>query len=125
MDDHRESEFIGTLNLRNLRQVYQSRTEADHYIVRQISKNQVYEARVSKHNVETLADHLQWKRVAVDDVDDMVEDGDIDGLNLRFPYGYKRGYELQEILVVMCVLGLARMEKEGNGFRYFVRGEQQ
>jgi|GEM_PF-4907828 len=114
-------EYIGKLKLRNERRIYKSASDRRQFIVRQIRDNDVtHERKVPKHNVTTLAHHLSKKKVAVTDVDEMVDEGKIPHLNLDYQYGYQRRFELQDILAVLCVLGLAHTEKQGNGFRYYI-----
>ncbi|MGB9866686.1 MAG: hypothetical protein ACPLPR_02075 [Bacillota bacterium] len=111
---------LGSFTLRNEYEVYVSAEAPDIYIVRQHSKSQVFEHHVLKGNVRLLQRGLGGRAVTVDNVLDKIQQGDIPGLRL-YCYGYKKRFEVQNILVVLCVLGLATAEKQGRGFVYWIR----
>ncbi|ADI00874.1 hypothetical protein [Syntrophothermus lipocalidus] len=113
------NEFLGRLTLRNEYEVFASATNPSQYIVRQRSKSQVFEDRVLKENVRVLHQYLKGKMVTVNGVLDEIDRGAIPGLKL-YCYGYKRRFEVQNILIVLCSLGLATVEKQGRGFIYRV-----
>jgi len=111
---------LGNLTLRNEYEVYLSADAPDLYVVRQRNKSQLFEHLVMKDNVRILHRSLGGRMVTVDNVLDDIEQGVISGLRLSC-YGYKKWFEVQNILVVLCVLGLATVEKQGHGFVYWLR----
>ena len=111
-------DYLGTVKLRNEYRVYKSDVPKL-YIIRGISPRQAYENNVYHDNVLALYKALKGKPVTVNDVLDAIEEGSVTGLSLR-TYGYKRRYEVQDILVVLCALGLADVEKERRGFVYTI-----
>lgn len=108
--------YLGTVILRNKHEVYKSEIPKL-YIIREIGPRQVYESSVSHDNVLALYEAFKGKVVTVDDVLVEIEKGLVRRLSLRY-YGYKRRYEIQDILIVLCALGLANMEKEGRRYVY-------
>lgn len=79
------------------------------YVIRHHSAREIHESSVSSQNVRALYEAFKGRVVGVDDVLSEVEQASIPALRLKWnPYeGHKRKYEIQDILLVLCALGLA------------------
>ncbi|MGI9862669.1 hypothetical protein SDD30_14920 [Moorella naiadis] len=112
---------LGSVTLRNNYEVYEAANIPSTFILRQYSKSQVFEELVSGKNVEMMYKLLKGRIVTIDEVMMEIEQNPVPGLSFYSYQEWKRRYEIQDILIVLCVLGLASVEKQGRGFIYWVR----
>ncbi len=118
-----QSSHIGRVTLRNEYVVYKATNLPDTYIVKKYSKHQVFESYVPASNVKTLYNALRGRLISINDVCDEFSKGLLQGLKLQSFRDWKQRYEIQDILVVMCALGLATAEKQGKGFVYWIKSD--
>ncbi len=94
------------------------------YIVKHYSKRQAFEDVVDETNVQRLYEAVRGRAVTVDGVLNEVESGVIKGLHLTSYTSWKKRYEIENILIVLCALGLATAEKQGRGFAFWVHQKE-
>lgn len=110
--------FIGEVRLRNPRRVYFNE-RSRFYVVEEDSRGRIFQSRVLPDNVDVLHRALGGQVVSVDDVMSRIEKGYIHGLRLvTNADGYKRRYEVQDILIVLAALGQATVTRMGTQFHY-------
>jgi len=115
--------LLGTVTLRNKREVYDCAEGSDWYVIVEHSSARPYPHRVLRKNVSAMHEALKGRTVTVNDVLDDFERGRIPGLRLNSYREWKRGFEVQNVLIVLCVLGLASLDKKGRAFIYTVKPE--
>lgn len=118
------AQFIGEVRLRNGRKVYfDERRRCFIVKMEPRRRGEAYETEVLPENVEILKKAFRSQEVSVGQVLDAVARGEVRGLSLRTnDYGYKRQYELQDILIVLAALGDAQVSKQGREYIYDIKG---
>lgn len=74
--------------------------------------------------MRALYDALRGRMVTISDVVAAAERGSIRGLRLSCYRAWRKQYEIENILIVLCVLGLATAEKQGRGFVFWIPSKE-
>ncbi|GFN22163.1 hypothetical protein [Thermanaeromonas sp. C210] len=115
---------LGLVTLRNEHEVLKPVDLPGIYIVKHYSKRQSFEDVVQASNVQKLYEAVRGRVITIDGVLDEVERGAIKGLRLTSYTSWKKRYEIENILIVLCALGLATAEKQGRGFAFWVHQKE-
>ncbi|MGB9662269.1 MAG: hypothetical protein ACPL5F_09695 [Moorellaceae bacterium] len=115
---------LGLVSLRNEHEVLKPVDLPGIYIVKHYSKRQAFEDVVDAANVQRLYEAICGRMVTIDGVLEEVERGTIKGLRLVSYTPWRKRYEIENILIVLCALGLATAEKQGRGFAFWVHQKE-
>ena len=113
-------DFIGEVKLRNLHEIFKQKNQFIIRTRRRKEPSQVYESSYDEKVVMKLKRKYSGKSVSVDDVLADIDDQKF-SINLRYEYGYKRRFEVQDLLVILCGSGFATITKEGRKYIYEVK----
>ena len=107
--------FIDSVTLRNTYRVYKS---GNNYVVRQTTekhKIQTFEYLVRAENVRRVGRLFEGTELTIRELANYLE-AHSGEFTLDYTYGYKLYYVAEHILLVLCALGRAEVEREGRGF---------
>jgi hypothetical protein len=112
-------EFVGSLELRNPRNVFR---DGDWYFVEATDRNgKAYTERIPLAAVARVSDALKGRTAVVEDAVGVVSECASE-LSLPYTHGYKLHYYAQDILLVLVATGRASLKRKGRRFHYRIGG---
>ena len=108
--------YVGTVTLRNEHEVYET---VDNYIIESpMGKGGNISKRVfNKNPINTFHEFLKKSEYTVEEVATKIKNSPYHNL-LRYQYGHKQNFEIQDILICIVAIGKGSYRKEGRKYYY-------